>query len=71
MIYCFIFLIIFFSCDYYCNSTSIFVTEKLHKFMEIYMETKFLLKLDSCLLKIVQALLIADIVLLLTLIRVV
>lgn len=71
MIYCFIFLIIFFLVITIAILQVYLLQKKLHKFMEIYMETKFLLKLDSCLLIIVQALLIADIVLVLILTRVV
>lgn len=71
MIYCFIFLIIFFLVITIVTLQVYLLQKNLHKFMEIYMETKFLLKLDSCLLIIVQALLIADIVLVLILTRVV
>lgn len=71
MIYCFIFLIIFFLVITIVILQVYLLQKKLHKFMEIYMENKFLLKLDNCLLIIVQALLIADIVLVLILTRVV
>lgn len=71
MIYCFIFLIIFFLVITIVTLQVYLLQKNLHKFMEIYMENKFLLKLDNCLLIIVQALLIADIVLVLILTRVV
>ena len=71
MIYCFIFLIIFFLVITIVTLQVYLLQKNLHKFMEIYMENKFLLKLDNCLLIIVQALLIADIVLVLIVTRVV